>query len=543
MRDIKTKERSIGPVKTLDRMAGLSSRMKAASVRTKESFDTGCEKNPKDASGYASDEIVLAAEFAGRQAQKRSAASLGEIRRRRNASYQKFDIERHEERTEIIKNHSGRKIEADGSDTGYRAKRMQKSVGRSGNYTGQGYRSVENASSAPKIRNHMQITFTKKENERIAKGAANNAREKAVKGTKESVKGALRAARAAADSARTLFAAIYAGGSIAIIVILICTMFGASFYFFGDESSSNYTPVSQEVEAYTPLIRKYAVQYSIPEYVDLINAVMMQESGGAGTDPMQCSESPYNTSYEKKPNSIQDPEYSIDCGVHYLADCLNAAGSENPLDMEHIRLALQGYNYGNGYIPWAIARDGGYTVENAAAFSDEQAVKHGWSGYGDKHYVSHVLRYYPYGNYNYGIGNTVITEVAAQEIGNIGGEKYWRWYGFSGHVAWCACFVSWCADQCGYIDAGILPRFSVVDDGITWFKDHNQWQGRGYVPAPGDIIFFDWCFLQELIPKSCIQKWRKLHLHFGESCRLSGSVAKALHRQPCRHIPDLVSAL
>ena len=46
---------------------------------------------------------------------------------------------------------------------------------------------------------------------------------------------------------------------------------------------------------------------------------MMQESGGRGKDPMQASECGYNKKYPKKPNGIKDPEYSIDCGVHYLA--------------------------------------------------------------------------------------------------------------------------------------------------------------------------------------------------------------------------------
>ena len=50
------------------------------------------------------------------------------------------------------------------------------------------------------------------------------------------------------------------------------------------------TPVSAEVEAYDPLIQEYARQHGIPEYVELIKAVMMQESGGQGNDPMQASE-------------------------------------------------------------------------------------------------------------------------------------------------------------------------------------------------------------------------------------------------------------
>jgi len=90
------------------------------------------------------------------------------------------------------------------------------------------------------------------------------------------------------------------------------------------------------------------------------------------------------------------------------------------------------------------------------------------------------------------IGDGTLLEIAETQLGNVGGEPYWSWYGFNSRVAWCACFVSWCADQVGYIDAGIIPRFSLCDDGITWFKNRSQWQSGGYTPAPGDIIFFDW---------------------------------------------------
>ena len=91
-----------------------------------------------------------------------------------------------------------------------------------------------------------------------------------------------------------------------------------------------------------------------------------------------------------------------------------------------------------------------------------------------------------------GIGDASIVEVAASQIGNVGGEPYWSWYGFNGRVEWCACFVSWCAHKCGYIEAGIIPKFAGVGTGINWFQDRHQWQKRGYQPKPGDIIFFDW---------------------------------------------------
>lgn len=95
------------------------------------------------------------------------------------------------------------------------------------------------------------------------------------------------------------------------------------------------------------------------------------------------------------------------------------------------------------------------------------------------------------GNYIVGTGDTAIVEVAKTQIGNVGGAKFWKWYGFSSHVHWCACFVSWCADQCGYIDEGIYPKFAIVGDGARWFKSHHRWAGGGYTPHLGDTIFFD----------------------------------------------------
>ena len=206
----------------------------------------------------------------------------------------------------------------------------------------------------------------------------------------------------AITSTKALIYAIIAGGWISVIVIVICCIFGAAFHFFGD-TSNNYLPVSEEVEAYTPVIREYAEKYDMEEYVELIKAVMMQESGGKGTDPMQASESGYNKKYDRKPGAIKDPNYSIECGIQALKSCIDKAGVQDPLDMERIKLALQGYNFGSGYIDWALKKYGGYTSANVLEFSKEKAAANGTDTYGDPNYVSHVLRYYPYGNYSYDI--------------------------------------------------------------------------------------------------------------------------------------------
>ena len=113
-------------------------------------------------------------------------------------------------------------------------------------------------------------------------------------------------------------------------------------------------------------------------------------------------------------------------GIQNLADCLQIAQCESPVDMDAIKLALQGYNYGQGYIIWAMNKYGEYSKANAIEFSLKTAEQYGWSSYGDMDYVPHVLRYYPLGQIFYDPDTTqLIVEVAASQIGNVGGEPYW----------------------------------------------------------------------------------------------------------------------
>ena len=297
--------------------------------------------------------------------------------------------------------------------------------------------------------------------------------------------------RITVGSTKALLTALLAGAWLSVMIIIVIAVFGGVMSITGGTNGSVYTEVSAAVQAYEPIIRQYAIQYGIPEYVELIKAVMMQESGGEGGDPMQAAEGPYNTRYPRVSNGITDPEYSISCGVQELKNCMERAGVQSPVDIEHISLALQGYNFGNGYISWAISHYGGYSATNAQEFSSIQARAHGWTSYGDPEYVLHVLRYYPFGRVSTG-GNQAIVEIALSQLGNVGGQPYWSWYGFNSHVQWCACFVSWCADQCGYIDAGIIPKHAACQDGANWFQAHGQWKSRDYIPSPGDIIYFDW---------------------------------------------------
>lgn len=98
-----------------------------------------------------------------------------------------------------------------------------------------------------------------------------------------------------------------------------------------------------------------------------------------------------------------------------------------------------------------------------------------------------------------GSGNGDLVAVAQSQVGNVGGAPYWSWYGFSSRVEWCAIFVSWCADQCGLIDSGAMPRFSGVGTGVNWFQPRGQWLPGSATPEPGMLIFFKWYGSDSLI--------------------------------------------
>lgn len=89
-------------------------------------------------------------------------------------------------------------------------------------------------------------------------------------------------------------------------------------------------------------------------------------------------------------------------------------------------------------------------------------------------------------------GSEGMVEVARSQLGQVGGEPYWSWYGFPSRVEWCAIFVSWVADQNGFIADGRFPKFAGCSVGESWFRSADAWQERGYQPSPGEIIFFDW---------------------------------------------------
>ena len=528
MADIKTRETVKGTIKTLNKAAIAGQKMKQAYIATKDKAEHSVNTNENTAEEYAADkteagidEIAHKGAYAFNKAGRKGvqetkkniqSAKDGIQRFKQQRAEKSINVQRAQGRTTTVGSSSAQTQTSSAIKTLEKPEKMVKQSATSAGKKNIKLASKEAAKTTQRSVKTAEHTAKAsiKTSQQTAKAAQKTAQatvkasQKAAQAAKATAKATANAVKAAAKATiatvkaiiagtKALVAAIAAGGWIAVVIIMIVVLLGSAVAMFGGGSESNtYTQVSAEVEAYDPLIRQYAKQYGIPEYVELIKAVMMQESGGRGLDPMQAAEGSFNTKYPHEPNGIKDPEYSIQCGVQELKAALTSAGVESPIDMEHIKLALQGYNFGNGYISWAKSKYGGYSYANAVEFSTQQAQRLGWDSYGDTQYPAHVLRYYPYGRAFTAGGNQAIVEVALTQIGNQGGQPYWSWYGFDSRVEWCACFVSWCADQCGYIESGLVPKFAGCVDGANWFKSNGKWQSRTYEPKTGDIIFFDW---------------------------------------------------
>lgn len=234
--------------------------------------------------------------------------------------------------------------------------------------------------------------------------------------------------------------------------------------------------ISSSVMKYKDTISNYANKYGVGQYTDLLLAKIMQEAGGSpnalATDPMQSSESAgYGRGYFK------NPEQSINQGVKYFSEVLKKAGGNVPL-------ALQSYNFGEGFIDYVKKNGGQMTQALINSFSNEMARKMGWSNYGDKNYVQNVLKFYN-GNsigqsYNPSSGNSSSKGVAAvQNAAQFLGGKY-VWGGTNPATG---------------VDCSGLTQYVLKQQGISIPRvSQDQWKSGTAVAKnnlqPGDLVFF-----------------------------------------------------
>lgn len=250
--------------------------------------------------------------------------------------------------------------------------------------------------------------------------------------------------------------------------------------------------IPPEVERWEPAVRQYAVEFGVEAFVPVMLALMTQESGGRGNDPMQSSEGAFNTKYCKQPNCIQDPMYSIWCGVQEFKAALQRANVTSPADMDGIKLVLQGYNFGPGFIDYVSRNGGKYTIDLAKAFSAMMAQKLGWGCsswqespycYGDKDYVDHVWRYLSVSVGDIGggsaLGDDVFQRIMAEAL------KYQGWP------------YQWAGDNptVGFDCSGLTSYVYRVAGGISLPRTaQEQYEATTRINEadlkPGDLIFF-----------------------------------------------------
>jgi cell wall-associated NlpC family hydrolase len=240
-------------------------------------------------------------------------------------------------------------------------------------------------------KNKAQRKSAKKTRERSAEGVTT--------GVKTGVNSAVKAGQFLTKTMQTVRQAVVTNPVVwtAILVILLLAMIvGLIGVIIGSGGAANESQdgtyqaqVSEKTESFRDLVSDYCEKYGIDDYVDLCLAMIEQESGGTEPDVMQTEQSYYNVN-----PPIDSAEESIDCGTHELSDCLTKAKCKSPNDINGISLALQGYNFGNGYIDWALKNYGCYTKENAEIFSKKMCTELGYASYGDVDYVPHVLQYY-----------------------------------------------------------------------------------------------------------------------------------------------------
>ena len=304
------------------------------------------------------------------------------------------------------------------------------------------------------------------------------------------------AVKAVMAGTKSLVAAIAAGGWVAVaIVVVICVIAGivASCFgiFFSNEGRDDELTMRQVVQTINEEYQnklddiKASVCYDVLEMSGsraVWPEVLAVYAVKTTTDPEQPQE--VATMTEEKQHLMEEIFWSMNRIDYDLED--------------KVELEIVETDDGNGtIIEEEVSVTNTYlriTVSHKTA--QEQAEEYVF-GQEQKEMLEKMLadeNNVLWSTVLYGISssNGQIVAVALSQVGNVGGEPYWSWYGFSSHVEWCACFVSWCANECGYIENGVIPKFAGCVTGVRWFKERGQWADNSMEPSPGTLIFFDW---------------------------------------------------
>ena len=331
---------------------------------------------------------------------------------------------------------------------------------------------------------------------RAAAHAARAAARAAVAAAKVAAKATIAAVKAIIAATKALIAAIAAGGWIAVLVIVIICLIGLligscfGIFFSGEDSGSGYTMqnVVQEIND--------DYQQQIDTTKANLSHDVLEMSGSRAVWPEVLAVYAVKTTTD--PDNPQEVATIDDSKKAILTDIfweMNQISSRTETRTETV-ITETDDGHGNIVETESTVTQTYLYITVSHKTAEEMAEQYGF----DKEQKEQLAELLAEENRSlwsavlYGIytEDGAIVSVALSQVGNVGGEPYWSWYGFSGRVEWCACFVSWCANECGYIDTGVIPQYAGCVNGVQWFKDRGQWMDGSAEPAPGMIIFFDW---------------------------------------------------
>ena len=541
MPDIKSRDVVKGTIKTLDRSAVLGERMKEAYVRTKEKGENAVVSSDSSADEYAADQLTggvdaithAAIHQVDCQGQKISRAS-GNASTKAQARFRQHRQQQQAEQIRRASKPENGHTELDGNPE----IRRDSSTVEPKRRTIRLRRTHRNPASSGKIKTReTQIRYHRAIKTReLPKGKAARATAKttgrtiktadaAAEAAKRTAVASIRAARVTAHAARVaakaavtaakavakatadtvtaiiagtkaLVSAIAAGGWVAVLVIVVICLVGLiagscfGIFFSGEDSGTG--------QSMQTVVREINEEYQDKlEEIKRVNPHdKLEMSGSRAVWPQVLAVYAVKTTSDPdapmEVASMDDTRKAILTDIFWQMNDISSRTEEvtetviSETDDGHGNIVETTTTVTQTYLYITVSHKTADEMADRFGFSEEQREQlAALLEDGNNMLWASVL-------YGIGASDDAIVTVALSQIGNVGGQPYWSWYGFDSRVAWCACFVSWCANECGYIDAGIIPKFAGCTNGVNWFRERGQWAGNDIQPTPGMIIFFDW---------------------------------------------------
>ena len=546
MSKIKTKE-SVKDIKVPDKAAVASERMKTALIRSKDQMQNLMDDGQVSPSEYAEDKLRYAAEdVADRVGHDVSSGAKKAVNKGKEAYREHREEKRIQKNEERVKKYeeelrksaqtstpqqnaardtakknvetrrantrikcnqtikTAERTEHTIKQTARAARKQTVKAGAKGTVksTEKAVKTAEQTSKAAIKTAEATAKATQKTEEATAKAAqkaAEIARQTAIAAYKAAVaaaKAIAAAIKAIAAAIKELIAAIAAGGWVAVVVIVVLCLIGLIVgscfgIFFSSEDKNDGSQTMREVVV--------EINQDYQSQLDTIKADNphddLEMSGSRAVWPEVLSVYAVKTTTD--PDSPQEVASITEEKKQLLTDIFREMNDISYRTETDTETEVIESDDGNGNILEETVEETKTTLyitvshKTAEQMSDQYRFNEDQDSQLEEllNVDNSMWLAVLYGIYG---SDDMIVQVALSQVGNVGGEPYWSWYGFGSRVEWCVCFVSWCADQCGYIEMGVIPKYAGCVNGVQWFKDRGQWADNDIEPTPGMIVFFDW---------------------------------------------------